>query len=83
MVTAYGTKNIHRSRTPITTALIKSAQPTSSPPVCPDRWSSTLGSCRPTSRNSTAFSRKVRISQTAMPWRRITGVVSWGVCQPM
>ena len=45
--------------------------------------STTVGSCSPTSTNSAELSRKVTISQTAMPWIRVVGVVRREVSRPM
>jgi len=46
-------------------------------------WLAIVWSWRPTSANSKAFTRKTRISQKALPERRVCTVVSWGVYQPM
>jgi hypothetical protein len=49
----------------------------------PESASRIAGSCRPMRAKRSAFKRKKRISQTAVPWSRICGVVSSGVYQPM
>ena len=40
------------------------------------------GSCSPIRMNSVAFRMKTRISQTAVLWRRVSGVISSGASQP-
>ena len=78
------TVNSQASRTPITTDAHEQRPRGSARRRCgPRGCRAPSGSCRPTSRNRTAFSRNVRISQTAMLWMPHHGVVSSGVCQPM
>ena len=70
-------------RTTITVPAISAPLAISSPVPSSPIVSSTVGSCNPISTNSAELRTNVRISQTAIPWIRVVGVVSFDVSRPM
>jgi len=70
------------SRQPITTSETTTAVTSSAPSGSPERPSTIRGSCRPISTNSSALSRKIRISHTEEPVSRMRTVEISGERQP-
>ena len=69
-------------RVTMTAAVTITASAISVPVDVPESESRIGRSWSPTSPNRRAFSRNVRMLQTASPWRRVSTVVNSGVYQP-